>query len=301
MASLAQPSLKPEDLFGVKGLVAVVTGGGTGVGLMMAEALESNGATVFIIGRRQNKLDQAAQNKANHGRIIPIQGDVTSKTDLSRITSAIAAHPLSGGVVNLVVANVGVQGPVPPKSLDAGSPDRPSLHEAYEALWAPERSEFDAVFSSNVSGTYFTAVAFLPLLHAGNEAAGNARRASSQIIVTGSAASYLRDASGMFAYGASKAATDNLVRRLATTLVPYHIRVNSIVPGIFPSEVTEDLVRFFDGNPSAAKAMLPLGRYGTIEDMAGLILWLASRAGGYVSGSFVLSDGGVLSLRPASY
>lgn len=157
---------------------------------------------------------------------------MTSKTDLSRVTSTIAAHPLSGGLVNLVVANVGMQGPVPPTSLDAGSPERPSLHEAYEALWAPERAEFDAVFSSNVSGTYFTAVAFLPLLHAGNEAAGgNVRRASSQIIITGSAASYLRDASGMFAYGASKAATNNLVRRLATTLVPYHIRVNSIVPG----------------------------------------------------------------------
>ncbi|KAL6851390.1 hypothetical protein ACO1O0_008518 [Amphichorda felina] len=272
-----------------------------GVGLMMAKALEENGATVFIIGRRQDKLEAAAKNEARHGKIIPIQGDVTSKADLARIVSTIAEHPLTGGFINLVVANAGVIGPEPPASLDPGQPAaaRPSLKEAYDLLWAPEVADFDAVFTTNVSGTYFTAVAFLPLLDAGN-AAGNVKQAS-QIIITGSASAYSRAASSKFAYGASKAGTNDLVRRLSTTLAPYRIRVNSIVPGIFPSDMTDHLIQFLNSNPDATKALLPVGRPGTVEDMAGLILWLASHAGGYVSGSIMLADGGLLSATHASY
>ncbi|ETS75037.1 hypothetical protein PFICI_13521 [Pestalotiopsis fici W106-1] len=299
MSLSAQPSIHAQDLFGVNGLVAVVTGGAAGIGLMMTKALEANGATVFIIDLRQNKLDEA-QKQAKHGKIIPIQGDVTSKTELARIVSTIASHPLSGGVVNLVVANVGIKGPEPPVSLDPGGPTaKPSLQEAYEFLWAPETADFNAVFATNVSATYYTAVAFLPLLDAGN-AAGNVSQ-SSQIVITGSAASYSRVASSMFAYGASKAATNDLTRRLSTTLVPYHIRVNSIIPGTFPSENTEDLVKFFDANPEVLKEIFPVGRLGNTEDISGLILWLSSRAGSYVSGSIVLVDGGALSVRPASY
>lgn len=255
-----------------------------------------------------------------HGKIIPIQGDVTSKADLARIVSTIAEHPLSGGFINLVVANAGVIGPEPPASLDPGQPAaaRPSLKEAYDLLWAPEVADFDAVFTTNVSGTYFTAVAFLPLLDAGN-AAGNVKQAS-QIIITGSASAYSRAASSKFAYGASKAGTNDLVRRLSTTLAPYRIRVNSIVPGskcplifrcvlqdhfltkaVFPSDMTDHLIQFLNSNPDATKALLPVGRPGTVEDMAGLILWLASHAGGYVSGSIMLADGGLLSATHASY
>ena len=180
---------------------------------------------------RKTLADDARILFQKHGKIIPVQGDVTSKADLARIVSTIAAHPLSGGLVNLVVANAGAMGPEPPASLDPGqaASPRPSLREAYELLWAPEVAEFDAVFTTNVSGTYFTAVAFLPLLEAGNTA-GNVTQAS-QIIITGSAAAYSRAASAKFAYGASKAGTNDLVRRLSTTLAPYRIRVNSIVPG----------------------------------------------------------------------
>lgn len=116
-----------------------------------------------------------------------------------------------------------------PPTLDPSSTSRPSLAEAYEALWAPEVSDFAEVLTTNLAGTYFTAVAFLPLLDAGNRK-GNVAQ-SSQVIVTGSAASYARTASSKFAYGASKAGGTHLVKKLATTLVPYSIRVNCIEPG----------------------------------------------------------------------
>ncbi|CAG9952442.1 unnamed protein product [Clonostachys rosea f. rosea IK726] len=298
---MASPSLNPQALFAVNGLVAVVTGGHNGVGLMITKALEENGATVFIIGRRKEKLEEAAKTEAKHGKIIPIQGDITSKADLTRIVSTIKEHPLSGGYVNLVVANAGAMGPEPPASLDANQPasSRASLNDAYELLWAPEVADFNSVLETNVAGSYFTAVAFLPLLDAGN-AAGNVSQ-SSQIIIMGSASAYSRLASSKFAYGASKAGTNDLVKRLSTTLAMYRIRVNSIVPGIFPSDMTEHVIQFLNANPEAAKAILPVGRPGNIQDMAGLTLWLSSNAGGYVTGSIVLSDGGVLSVTPASY
>jgi NAD(P)-dependent dehydrogenase (short-subunit alcohol dehydrogenase family) len=156
---------------------------------------------------------------------------VTSKEDLTRIVATIAEHPLSGGFVNLVIANAGAMGPEPPAALDPGQPAkaRPSLQEAYELLWAPEVADFDAVFTTNIAGSYFTAVAFLPLLDAGNAAANVAQ--ASHVIIMGSASAYSRAASSKFAYGASKAGTNDLVRRLSTTLAPYRIRVNSIVPG----------------------------------------------------------------------
>ncbi|KAJ4413679.1 hypothetical protein N0V82_008409 [Gnomoniopsis sp. IMI 355080] len=89
MSTSITPSLAAVDLFTVNGLVAVVTGGATGIGLMITKALEQNGARVYIVGRRKEVLEKAAKEEAKHGNIIPIQGDATSKDDLERIVAQI--------------------------------------------------------------------------------------------------------------------------------------------------------------------------------------------------------------------
>ena len=214
-------SLDAASLFAVKGLVAVITGGSSGLGVMMAKALALNGAhKVFIIGRRKEKLEATAR-ESPHGNIIPMAGDVTSKDDLKRIASQIEDEV---GYINVLIANSGISGP---QSLSI-NPET-SLKDFQSALWEQPFDDYNNTFSVNVSAVFFTVVAFLGLLDAGN-AKGNVEQ-TSQVIATSSIAGFNRNTPGGLAYGQSKAATTALMKQLATQLVPYGIRSNTIAPG----------------------------------------------------------------------
>ncbi|KXH59694.1 short-chain dehydrogenase/reductase [Colletotrichum salicis] len=284
---MASPNLNAADLFGVKGLIAVVTGGGTGIGLMIAQGLEANGAIVYIIGRRKEALEQAAKT-AKNGNIRTIQGDITSKSDLER---AVAEIKEAHGYVNVVIANSGIGGPAL-----KGLPPNPTIAQYRDFVFGWEQKDFTETFAVNATGVFFTIAAFLELLDEGNKRSNFKQR--SQVIATSSIGAYNRNPMG-FAYGASKAAVVHMFKQLSTTLVPFNIRANVIAPGFYPSEMTTATVDAHkDGWP---KTTIPEERAGDVEDMAGAVLFLVSRAGAYTNGNVLVTDGGRLGIVPSSY
>ncbi|KAL6711394.1 hypothetical protein ACN47E_004328 [Coniothyrium glycines] len=281
--------LDANSLFSVKGLVSVITGGGTGIGLMLAQALEANGATVYILGRRQDVLEKAAST-AKHGKIYPIKADVTSKSDLS---AAVEHIENKSGYVNLLIANSGVTGP----SL-IGLDKNVSLTELRDVLFKWDSAEFNNTYAVNTTAVFYTVVAFLELLDKGNKA-GNVEQ-KSQVIAVSSIGAYNRVPFAGHAYGSSKAGVLHMMKQFATQFVQYGIRSNVIAPGIFPSEMTEELLKQ-QGEKTWPREFMPAERAGDVQDMAGAVLFLTSRAGAYVNGNVLVIDGGRLSVVPATY
>ncbi|RFU24709.1 hypothetical protein B7463_g11625, partial [Scytalidium lignicola] len=285
---MATASIKAANLFNVEGLVAVITGGGTGIGLMMARALAVNGAhKVYIIGRRKHVLEAAAAS-VNTGNIIPLAGDVTSREEIANIVDIIKKET---GYINVLVANSGVLGPQAKPAIR----DATSIEEVQKAFEAADFKDYADTFAVNTVSVWYNIVAFLGLLDAGNKK-GNVIQ-KSQVIATSSIGGFNRSTPGGFAYGQSKAATTHMMKQLATNLVPFSIRSNVIAPGLFPSELAAGII----GDGVMPKEKVPLERVGTEEDMAGAILFLSSRAGAYLSGNVLVIDGGRLSIFPSSY
>ncbi|KDN67330.1 putative short-chain dehydrogenase/reductase [Colletotrichum sublineola] len=269
---MASANINAADLFSVKGLIAVVTGGGTGIGRMIAQGLEANGATVYIIGRRKETLEKAAST-AKHGNIHIIQGDITQKSDLERAVSQIKeAH----GYVNVVIANSGISGPAL-KDL----PPNPTIAQYRDFVFGWDQKDFTETFAVNTTGVFFTVAAFLELLDEGNKR-GNFKQRS-QVIATSSIGAYNRQPMGF----------------ASTVLVPFNIRANVIAPGFYPSEMTAGTVE--QHKDGWAKSVIPEERAGDLEDMAGAVLFLVSRAGAYTNGNVLVTDGGRLGVVPSSY
>ena len=209
------------SLFSVNGLVAVITGGGSGIGLMMTKALALNGASkVYIIGRRESVLEDAAK-QSPHGNIIPLVGDVTSKEALESIVKHIEQD---AGFINLLIVNSGILGP-----RAGGAATASSVAELRNHLWNVDFKEYNETFAVNSTAAYFTSVAFLDLLHQGNVKANVSQ--TSQIVVTSSIAGFHRKVPGGLPYGQSKAAATHLTKQLATMLGPLGIRANALAPG----------------------------------------------------------------------
>lgn len=204
-----------------------------GIGLMIAKALVYGGASkVYILGRRKNALDVAA---AQHDNLIPIQCDITSKDSLQ---SAVDYITQDAGHVNLLVANSGVTGP------SAFVRPGQSIQEVRKNMFENTTLEdFTNTFHVNTTAAYFTILAFLELLDAGNKAAlrggfgkplregSDVPSVQSQVIVTSSVGAFLRDSTCPPAYSGSKAAIIHLVKHTSSNLVPYEIRVNALAPG----------------------------------------------------------------------
>lgn len=285
---MATSSIQAANLFSVNGLVAVITGGGSGIGLMMARALALNGAhKIYIVGRRKEVLEEAAKSVSTNN-IIPLVGDVTSKESIASIASHIKAET---GYINLLIANSGVGGPQASKPVSAET----SIEEFAEMYGGPSFEDTTRTFEVNTVAVLMCVTAFLPLLDAGNKK-GNLEQ-QSQIIATTSVGGLHRKITAGFAYGASKAATTHLIKQMATQLTQWSIRANAIAPGLFPSELAAPVI----GDGVFPKEMIPMQRMGTEEDMAGCILWLASKAGAYISGNVVVIDGGRISVLPSTY
>ncbi|KZT11782.1 NAD-P-binding protein [Laetiporus sulphureus 93-53] len=278
-------------LFSVEGLVAVVTGGGTGIGLMIATALENNGAVVYIVGRRMEVLEAAIKSHSRRRNMIPIQGDVTDRDSLRAIADSVKARH---GYINLLVNNAGVMVSRQPK---LPKPGEASITEYQELLWNYETDEtFAKTFQVNVASVWFCTVAFLELLHKGNERSV-ASGITSQVITISSLAALRKD-SDLFSlsYGLSKAAVTHLGKTMAHYFKDWQIRSNIICPGIFPSEMSASVA-----DEERLKSTIPLQRVGGIDDMGGLVLYLASKAGSYIDGGVHLIDGGRLLLMPSVF
>ncbi|KAI0178375.1 hypothetical protein BJ166DRAFT_476655 [Pestalotiopsis sp. NC0098] len=294
-----------SDLFRVDGMVAVLTGGGSGIGLMMAKALAGAGAKkVYILGRRKDVLEKAA---AEHGSIVPVECDVTSKKSLQ---SAVDLVTKECGFVNLLIANSGTLGPV--NKFNAQLP----ISEVRKTLFDDvEMEDFTQAFHVNVTGAYFTMLAFLELLDAGNKNAlkggfgapiksgSDVPSIQSQVLITASIAAYSRAAASTPAYTGSKSAIAHLAKHASSSLAQYGIRVNALAPGLFPSELASNMIGNRDPGTETmdTPGYIPARRFGGDEEMGGTILYLAGRAGAFNNGLILVTDGGRLSIMPSEY
>ncbi|KAF7562707.1 hypothetical protein G7046_g1454 [Stylonectria norvegica] len=282
-------------LFGVKDFVCVVTGGGSGIGLMATQALAANGAKVYIISRNLEKLKNAAESHSPHsssgGQIIPVGPcDVRKKADLDKVVSEIQSKEK---YINLLVCNAGVAGP-------KAEPDEDNADDLKKTLWENESVEaWQSTFETDVTSVYFTTVAFLPLLQGGIQPKGPLNRFSPSVITISSMSGLMRHAQGHFAYNAAKGATVHLSKLMSAEFQQASIRVNSIAPGYFPSEMTakESDERQKSELPSGfaeEKGHVPAMRPGRDEEIGMAVLFLARNE--YVNGEILAVDGGVLNV-----
>lgn len=192
----------------------------------------------------------------------------------------------------MAVANAGVSGP-------KGEPSSSSAPELKEALWNAESfPEWSSVFNTNVSAVYFTTVAFLPLLQRGTESHGER---SPSVIVISSMSGIMRHAQGHFSYNAAKGATVHLSKLMSAEFEKTGVRVNSIAPGYFPSEMTtkesdESQKSHLPHEKVKQKGHVPAQRPGSDEEMAQAVIFLAKNM--YVNGEVIAVDGGVLNQVP---
>ncbi|KAM7197120.1 hypothetical protein V8F33_005779 [Rhypophila sp. PSN 637] len=313
--------LSANSLFRVDGMVAVITGGGSGIGLIMARALAANGAKrVYLLGRRADVLAKAA--KEHPGIFDAIICDVTSKDSLTEVVAKITRDI---GYVNLVIANAGALGSK--KRWDTQNGKTPISKLKDELFDSNDMSQMDEAFSINATGAFFSMVAFLELLDEGNKRAVKAGAAKngdakgeivfgrpikeggktpsiqSQIIVTSSISAFSRMGASSPAYLGSKAAIMQLAKQACTALAPYGIRVNTLAPGIFPSDLASGIMANRDPESEGPEnpAWIPAQRFGTDKEIAGTILYLASRAGAFCNGSVQVMDGGRLGVGQSSY
>ncbi|KAI1211988.1 uncharacterized protein F4807DRAFT_417146 [Annulohypoxylon truncatum] len=277
--------LTRDKLFDLKGHVALVTGGGTGIGLMATQALVANGAKVYITGRTKEKLDRVVE-LYSHGKdsIVPIACDVTDKSQIASLVDQVKARE---ECLCILINNAGISGET--LQTEAGS-----AQEMRENLFDTDKSSVDNwtdVYRTNVTPIFFATAAFLPLLQKSSERFPGW---SGTVINISSISGLVKTAQHHFAYNASKAAAIHLTRLLAaeTAANKLKIRVNSIAPGVFPSEMTTE------GSGGDQKsyierekyAKIPAGRPGKDDDMAQTVLFFAANQ--YLNGQTLAVDGG---------
>ncbi|KAK6075014.1 short chain dehydrogenase reductase family [Seiridium cupressi] len=255
-----------SSLFRVDEMVAVVTGGGSGIGLMMARALAGAGAKKVYI------LEQAAKD---HSSLNPLECDVTSKESLQ---SAVDTITKETGYVNLLIANSGAF--------------HVNVSGAFFTITA-FLELLDAGNKNALKGGFGA-----PL-----EQGSDVQSIQSQVIITSSISAYSRSAPSAPAYSGSKSAIAHLSKLASTNLAKYGIRVNALAPGLFPSELAAGLIGSRDPGTEGSDhpGFIPSRRLGGEEDMGGTVLYLASRAGAFCNGLILVTDGGRLSVMLSEY
>ncbi|KAK5239997.1 hypothetical protein LTR40_014116, partial [Exophiala xenobiotica] len=163
---LPNEDLQASKLFDVSHVVAVVTGGGTGIGLMIAQALQSNGAKVYITGRREEALDAVVkQYSKGPGSIHALPGDITKKDECIRLAEEMGKKESNG--VHLLVNNAGIARDDHTKFSANGQPDMKSAEAISKHLLKSEVSDWQDTFETNITAQFFMSAAFLPLLAKG--------------------------------------------------------------------------------------------------------------------------------------
>ena len=253
-----------NELFSIAGKTAVVTGGSRGIGLMIARGFVEAGARVIISSRKADVCDEVAAELSKVGECEAIPADLSSEAECRRLAEAVASRLSS---LDILVNNAGATWGAPLDQFD-------------EAAW-------ERVLALNVKGVYHLTKFLVPLL----EAAGSADQPA-RVINIGSIDGIKVPLLETYSYSASKAAVHMLTRHLAKQLAPA-ITVNAIAPGPYESKMMAATLDAF-GEQIAAAA--PLKRIGRPDDMAGAAIFLASRAGAYVTGAVVPVDGGIASV-----
>ena len=249
------------QLFSVAGKTALVTGGTSGIGLMIAQGLVAAGARTIIVARNDEDCARLARELGVSGRCEGIPGDLATLAGIDAITASAARLT---DRLDILVNCAGLFAMQP-------------LDEYTEQLW-------DYTLDLNLKAPFFLTQRLLPLLRAAASPEDPAR-----VVNIGSGHGLRASPLESYAYASSKAALHHLTRSLAQRLARESITVNAIAPGIFPSRNTAE---FSPERKSAIAKGVPLQRLGTSPDIIGALLYLASRAGAYVTASVLPVDGG---------
>jgi NAD(P)-dependent dehydrogenase (short-subunit alcohol dehydrogenase family) len=252
---------RPDELFSVSGKIVVVTGGTRGIGRMIAAGFAVAGADVIVASRKADAVAAAVASLSELGTCSGYPADLSTEDGARQLAEAVAEGHQR---VDVLVNNAGATWGAP-------------LVEHDTASW-------DRVLNLNVQGIFHTTKFFLPLLEAASAPDEPAR-----VINIGSIDGIHVPVLESYSYSASKAAVHQLTRHLAKRLAP-RITVNAVAPGPFESKMMAATLEAF-GDQIAASA--PMKRIGRPEDMAGVAIFLASRAGAYVTGAVVPVDGGI--------
>jgi len=256
-----------QELFGLNGKTALVTGGGTGIGAMIAQGLAGAGARVLICSRKIEVVKaMAAQINASgiSGNVEAFAGDVSSEAGVEAIAAEVTNRT---DTLNILVNNAGITW---------GAPLGQFPFKAWEK-----------VMGVNVAGLFHLTQSLLPLLIKSASDADPAR-----VVNLGSVMGKRPMGDGAYSYAASKAAVHHLTEIMAKELAGKRITVNALAPGPFQSNMTA-FATASEEQASAVGADVPLGRIGAPADAQGASIFLCSKAGAYVTGEILPIDGGL--------
>ncbi len=253
-------------LFDIAGKTALVTGGSRGIGLMIARGYVEAGAHVYISSRKADVCDEVAAELSKIGTCTSIPADLSRDGECERLAAAVAPRETR---LDILVNNAGATWGAPLADYPADA--------------------WDKVMTLNAKSPFLLTRALVPALEAAGTADDPAR-----VINIGSIDAIQVPLLETYAYSTSKAAVHQLTRHLARQLGPRNITVNAIAPGPFESKMMAATLRDF--GDSIARSS-PLGRIGRPDDMAGVAIYLASRAGAYVTGAVIPVDGGIATTK----
>jgi len=253
-----------SDLFTIAGKTALVTGGSRGIGLMIARGFIESGARVYVSSRKSDVCDAVAAELSEVGECFSIPADLSTEAECRRLADELRSRE---DRLHILVNNAGATWGAPIEEFD-------------DAAW-------DRVLSLNVKGVFHLTKLLLPLL-----SAASSTEDPSRVINIGSIDGIRVPVMETYSYSASKAAVHQLTRHLAKRLAPA-ITVNAIAPGPFESKM---MAATLDAFRDQIEATAPMRRIGRPDDMAGAAIFLASRAGAYVTGAVIPVDGGIASL-----
>ncbi len=258
--------LSLQSMFSLEGKTALVTGGSRGCGAMMAEGLVAAGARVFISARSAEACAATAESFGDYpGECTALPGDLASLEKIDALVADLAEYT---DKLDILINNAGTTW---------GEP----FAKFQEKGW-------DSVLNLNAKAPFFLIQKLLPMLKSAGTADDPAR-----VINISSVQGSRPDAMLGYSYSASKGLLNLVTKNLAHDLIKYHINVNAIAPGIFPSKMTEPLLSSSKLNDQFVR-IIPMGRLGGLQDLAAVCVYMCAKGSAYMAGEIVHVDGGMM-------